>query len=373
MSAAPAISGRAAPGYKRAIDAFADNFARGEDLGAGFAVFAGGELVVDLWAGWTDRGETLPWTNETLVCVYSAGKAVIARLIAEAVSRGALDYERAVASDWPDFAAEGKGAVTLAQALSHQAGLCGFAAPIPPVEWTQLEAITARIAAMAPLWPPGSAAGYHPQTVGFIAGELLRRTTARSIGEILRKDFFGARGLDVHCGLAPAAIARASAMTKPPRAPDHRKSPLTDIAFLKPWSASSGVAREVWMAAEIPASNMHATARGLAEIVHPLANDGADTDGARAIDPSVVAEALRTRIEGDDLVLPFSLRWAAGLMANTNGFFGPSPAAYGHAGFGGSAAMIDPERRLSAAYVMNKMSPSLAGDPRAVRLFRSLY
>lgn len=367
------VHGSAAPGFEAALDAFAANFAGGEELGAAFAVFIEGEPVVDLWAGWADKTGTVPWTEETLVCVYSSGKAVLARLIAEAVSAGALNYERRVAADWPDFAARGKGSVTLAEALSHQAGLCGFSDPIPPQDWTRWEAITARIAAMAPLWPPGSAVGYHPQTVGFIAGELLRRVTGRTVGEILRKDLFETRGVDVHCGLTPAEAARAAAMTKPSRAPDHRKSRLTEIAFLKPWSAAGAVNRDAWMAAEIPASNMHATAKGLAETLHPMANAGVDANGVTAIEPDVLFEALRTRIEGEDLVLPYRLRWAAGLMANTNGHFGPSPAAFGHAGFGGSAVMIDPARRLSAAYVMNKMSPFLSGDPRAVRLFGALY
>ena len=367
------VHGRAAPGFGRALDAFAASFARGDDLGAGFAAFVEGDLVVDLWAGWADKAQTVPWAEDTLVCAYSSGKAVVARLIAEAVSAGALDYERTVAADWPEFAAQGKGAITLAQALSHQAGICGFADPIPPEDWTRWDVITARIAALAPLWPPGAAAGYHPQTGGFIAGELLRRTTGRSIGRILREDFFNARGVDVHCGLGPEEIARAASMTKPPRAPDHRKSRLTEIAFLKPWSAAGGVSRETYMAAEIPASNMHATARGLAEALHAMANGGVDPTGGTAIDPDALGQALGTRIEGEDLVLPFHLRWAAGLMANTNGFFGPSPSAFGSAGFGGSAVMVDPKRRLSAAFVMNKMSPFLAGDPRAVRLFEALY
>lgn len=373
MSAGALIEGRAQTGFEGVRKAFADNFARGEELGAAFSVLADGEVVVDLRAGWCDRGQTVRWAEDTLVCVYSSGKAVIARLIAEAVSGGALDYGRAVAADWPEFAAHDKGAITLAAALSHQAGLCGFADAIPPEDWTRRETIVARIAAMAPLWPPCSAAGYHPQTVGFIADELLRRRTGRGVGAILREDFFTPHGVDVHCGLSDAEIARTAAMTKPPRAPDHRKGRLTEIAFLKPWSAASGVSREAWMAAEIPASNMHATARGLAELVHPLANGGVDGRGSMVIDPEIIAEALRIRIEGDDLVLPFHVRWAAGLMANTNGFFGPSPAAFGHAGFGGSAVMIDPARRISAAYVMNKMSPALAGDARAVRLFTSVY
>lgn len=362
------ISGFAAKGFETVFDAFAANFAAGEELGARFSAFRDGEAVVDIWAGWSDRERTRPWADETLACLFSSGKAAMSVLIAAAVSEGRLDYERPVADDWPDFAAKGKGRITLAMALSHQAGLCGFPDEMPPEDWLDHDRICARLAAMAPLWPPGSASGYHPQTVGYIANELMRRASGRTIGEMLR-----ARGLDIHCGMGAAEIARTAFMTKPPSAPIHRKeSRFTEIAFLKPWSAAARVSRDDWMAAEIPASNMHATARALAEIIHPLANGGVDTNGVRVVDENVVAEALAPRISGDDLVLPFRLTFAAGLMANTNGHFGPSPSAFGHAGFGGSCAMIDPQARVSAAYVMNRMSPSLAGDPRAVRMLSAL-
>lgn len=359
------ISGFAPPAVK---DAFAANFEEGGELGARFSAIRDGELVADLWAGFSDRAKTAPWTEETLVAVYSSGKAAMTTLVAEAVSEGALDYERAVADDWPDFAAGGKERVTLADVLSHQAGLCGFPEPMPPEDWIDHAKIAARLAAMTPLWRPGTASGYHPQTVGFIVNELLRRTTSKTVGARLRE-----KGHAIHCGMTDEEIARTAFMTKPPSAPVHRDSELTKIAFLKPWSATAKVGREEWMRAEIPASNMHATAKALAEIVHPLANGGVSATGEWVIDASIVDAALKVRITGEDLVLPFHLSWTAGLMANTNGFFGPSTTAFGHAGFGGSAAMIDPARRLSAGYAMNRMSPSLAGDPRAVRLFESLY
>lgn len=358
------INGFVAPGFESVRDAFAANFAGGEELGARFSAFREGEAVIDVWAGFSDRERSIPWSEDTLACIFSSGKAAMARLVAEAVSEGALDYERPVAADWPDFAANGKGTITLAALLSHQAGLCGFPDEMPPEDWLDHDRICARLAAMAPLWPPGSASGYHPQTVGYIVNELFRRTKGKTIGALLRET-----GLDIHCGIGADEIARAAFMPKPPAAPVHRKaSRFTEIAFLKPWSAAAKVSREAWMAAEIPASNMHASAPALAEIVHPLANGGVDARGRRVIEPDIVAEALEIRCEGEDLVLPFHLVWAAGLMANSNGHFGPSPSAFGHAGFGGSSAMIDPAKRASAAYVMNRMSPSLAGDPRAVRL-----
>jgi CubicO group peptidase (beta-lactamase class C family) len=368
MTGAVEIAGFVATGFGGVKDAFAAGFAAGEELGARVTAFRAGEAVVDLWAGFADRERTVPWSEETLACVYSAGKAAISLLIAKAVSDGALDYETPIAACWPDFAANGKENITVAMALSHQAGLCGFPEAIPPEEWIDHDKIAARLAAMAPLWTPGSAAGYHTQTVGFIANELLRRRTGRTIGALLQES-----SVDLHCGLRETDFPRIAFMPKPPRAPTHRvDSEFTNIAFLKPWSAAGKVAREAWLAAEIPASNMHGTARALAQLIHPFANRGVDAPGRRILDAAVVDDALKARISGEDLVLPFHLTWAAGLMLNTNGHFGPSRTALGHPGFGGAAAMVDPAKRVSAAYVMNKMSPSLAGDPRAVRAFTAL-
>ena len=127
------------------------------------------------------------------------------------------------------------------------------------------------------------------------------------------------------------------------------------------------------MAAEIPASNMHSDARSLAEVVHPFANNGKTANGEHMLAPEAIDAAFKERIRGDDLVLPFHLSWAAGLMRNINRHFGPNENALGHAGFGGSCILIDPEHRLTAAYVMNKMSPHLVADPRAVRQLNALY
>ena len=371
MTEAVDITGKAPAAIR---GAFAANFAAGEELGARFCAFIDGELIADLRAGWADRDKTIPFGDDTLACVYSSGKAAIAFLVARAISDGKLDYEKPVADYWPEFAANGKENISVAMALSHQAGLCGFPEEIPSEEWIDHDRICARLAAMAPMWRPGSSSGYHTQTFGFIAGELIRRATGRTIGQIYREDYFDGRGVDIHCGLSGEETGRIAFMPKPPRAPVHRPdSEFTKIAFLKPWSAAGNISREQWLAAEIPASNTHATARGIAELLCPFANRGVDFRGLTEIEPVVVEAALKPRISGEDLVLPFNLTWAAGLMFNTNGHFGPSKTALGHPGFGGSAVMIDPARRLCAAYVMNKMSPALSGDPRAVRLFNALY
>jgi len=374
MTDASLISGYANPPFEGVREAFARNFAEDLELGAGFSVFIDGAAAVDLRGGYADRAQQTPWSDETIAGIFSSGKAALALLVAREVSEGRIGYDKPVAAYWPEFAASGKETISVAEVMSHQAGLCGIAGEMAPETWLDWNAICRRIESEAPLWPPGSANGYSPQLFGFIVGEILRRTTGRRVLEILRDDFAEARGLDIFCGLGAPEIARAAYMKKPPSAPDLGKiNRFKEIAFLKPWSAPARVSHEDWMAAEIPASNMHASAPALAAIVHPFANHGLAVDGRKILSPGAIEEALAERIAGDDLVLPFRLSWCAGLMRNINGHLGPSPTALGHAGFGGSCAMLDPANRLSAAYVMNRMSPHLVGDPRAVRLLDAVY
>ncbi|WP_425410195.1 serine hydrolase domain-containing protein [Hyphococcus sp.] len=364
----PASSGFLADGFSSVGSGFAQNFEEGLELGASFAVMIDDELVIDIRGGFSDKAKETPWDETTLACIYSSGKAVLSLLIAREVSSGRLDYDRPVAEYWPEFAAAGKDDITIAQMLSHQAGLPGFPDEMPPETWLDWEAITQKLAAMAPLWAPGRANGYHPQTVGFIAGEVLRRVTGKTVGQLVAEF-----DLQIFCGMGADQAARAAYMPKPPKAPDLGVlNEFTKLAFLKKWSAPARVAREDWMAAELPASNMHADARSLAAIVHPFVNGG-KWDGDPYLDEAAIAAALKERIRGDDLVLPFHLSWSAGLMRNINGHFGPNENAFGHAGFGGSCVIADPEHNLTAAYVMNKMSPYLVGDPRAVRLLDAVY
>lgn len=346
-----------------------ENIENNIELGVSFCAIKEGETLTDFYVGYTDRKKEHPWTDDTISCIYSSGKAVASLLIAKAVSDGHLNYTSPIAETWPEFAANGKAEVTLEQVLSHQEGLCGFSETMPPEEWLNWDAICARLAEMAPLWPVGSASGYHPQTYGFIVGEILKRATGRSIGEHLRY-----LGSDIYCGLKANEPERAAFMPKPPRAPDLGEiSNLKQYAFLKPWSAPARVSREDWMAAELPASNMHTNAKALATFLHPFANSGRTITGEKFCDESAITEALKVRISGNDLVLPFTLTWAAGLMANSQGHFGPSKTAYGHAGFGGSCIVVDPAYGLVIAYVMNKMSEHLVGDPRAIALINEVY
>ena len=369
----PDIHGYCDVAFSAVWEAFEANFAEGQELGARFSLVCEGELVVDLWAGHADKAQTRAFDARTLTMVYSTTKAVAATMIARLVEQGKLAYDQPVAELWPEFAANGKGAITVAQVLSHQAGLPGFVEPMDAALWFDPPAIAAKLAAMAPMWPPGSASGYHALTVGYLTAEIFRRADGRSMGTALKADICDPAGLDLWIGLPESEHDRVAEFKPPTALPAFGE--ITDpkrAAFLSPWAAPNGRGPE-WRKLEVPSANGHATAQALAKFMGALAGDGS-IDGVHLLSPKVRDEARAERIKGQDLVLPFTLSWGAGYMRNPpNMFFGPGVETFGHSGWGGSCAFADPEARLAGGYVMNRQDIYLIGDPRSRRLINAAY
>lgn len=378
MTDFPDIHGVCPSRFAAVKDAFARNFTDApeglNELAARFSVCVEGETVVDLWAGSADLAGTTPFDDRTLVPVFSTGKAVMSLMIAWCVERGLLAYDDRVADHWPAFGAAGKDRLTVAQLMSHQSGLPGFSEGVEPAIWFDRQAVLERLAAQAPLWEPGTASGYHPITIGYLAGELFRIVDGRSMGTALREDFARPFDLDLWIGLPESEHGRVAQLRKPAAAPD--LGPIDAIkkaAFLDRGSAPGGRGSTEWRMAEIPSANLHARGRDLARIMAILA-DGGRIDGVRVLSSETMEQATRERIRGQDRVLPFVMSWAAGFTRNAGlNVFGPNPDAVGHCGWGGSMAFADPAARLSATYVMTRQSPHLIGDPRALRLIDAVY
>jgi CubicO group peptidase (beta-lactamase class C family) len=368
------ICGFAPARFAAVKDAFAGNFQAGQELGARFTMVEEGEVVLDLWAGHANRARTRPFDERTLTPVFSTTKAIAALLVARAVEAGRLAYDQPAAELWPEFAQAGKAAVTVEQVLSHQAGLCGFPEPMDPALWFDWEAICEKLAAMAPMWPPGTASGYHPITFGYIAGEIFRRVEGRTMGTALREDLARPFDLDLWIGLPESEHGRVAELQRPSALPDFgHHNEATRAAFLTPWSSPAGRGQAEWRQMEIPSANGHCTAHSLARLMGALANDGW-LDGDEVLRPAVILEAARERILGQDLVLPFVMSWGAGIKRNVPNLpWGPGTQTFGHSGWGGSCAFADPERRLAGAYVMNKQGVQLMGDERPKRLIEAAY
>ena len=274
--------------FSAARDAFEANFADGEELGASFCATIEGETVIDLWGGYADEAGLRRWTRDTIVNVYSITKTMTALTALWLADRGELDFAAPVARYWPEFAANGKDRITVAQLMSHTSGLSGWHPAISGEDFYDWDKATSPLAAQAPLWEPGTASGYHVYTFGFLIGEVVRRITGKTLGTVFREQIASPLNADFWIGL--------------PESEDHRVADL--VAFL-PSSAADGVEMteiqkitfsdtrtdvpstrtRAWRGAEIPAVNGHGNARSIAAIQTVLANGGrrwqADHVGSR--------------------------------------------------------------------------------------------
>lgn len=362
--------GYVAPGFEPVRDAFDAGLA--EELGAGFAAVRNGEVLADIWGGWADRAKTKPWARDTLAPVHSCTKGVSAIIMAWLADRNLIDYEAPLAALWPAFGAHGKERVTIAQTLAHQAGVPGFLHKIDPALWFEPRACADAIAALEPLWAPGSASGYHPLTWGYLVSEIALRSADRSVGTILREEICAPHGIDFHIGVPERDLARCAEQRKPSRVADFGEiTPPRKAAFFTPWSSAPRDS-DTWRSIEIPSANGHGTALAVARLYELFATGG-EISGERMLSPGGFAALTEPRFRGDDLVLPFNVDWRTGVMANSNRFYGPNEEAFGHSGAGGSCGFGDPKTGVAAGYVMNKHSHYVAGDPRSLKLIEALY
>lgn len=364
-----------APGRFAAVkDAFAAHFAEGLELGARFTVCLEGEPLIDLIGGFSDRAKTRPWDARTYAPVFSTGKAIMALMMARLVDQGRMDYDTPVSEIWPEFGQAGKEFVTVGELLSHQAGLPGFAESQDASIWYDRERALALLAAQAPMWVPGTASGYHPVTIGLMAGEVFRRVDGRTMAAALREDLAIPFGLDLSIGIHEADFDRVPEIRKPPAPPLLGQiDAIKRAAFLDRGSSPTQQGMAEWRKLEFPSTHTHATAEALARLMAVVANGGR-LNGTEVLGQMTLAKATRERIHGPDKVLPFTISWAAGFMRNEGlNIYGPGEMTVGHSGWGGSCVFADPETRLSGAYVMNRQSPHLIGDPRPVKLIDAVY
>jgi CubicO group peptidase (beta-lactamase class C family) len=378
----PDVGGFCDTAFGAVRDAFAANFDRGE-IGAACAVAIDGRVVVDLWGGWTDEDRSRPWRADTLVNAYSVGKPIVALAVLQRVAAGDLQLDEPASKRWPELIAGQRGA-TVRDVLCHRAGVPAIRQPLTNNALWDWNAMCGAVAATEPWWAPGTKHGYHANTYGFLTGELARRITGRLPGEWLREEVAGPLAADLAWGLTPAQQARCadvvwqSDITPPldwfaPSDPADEQA-MVGLAYVNPPGISSiGVVNTAaWRATQVPSTNLHANAQGIARLYAALAAGGS-IDGVTVLDADVLAVATTPQSEGWCPLLEREVTFGLGFQpTRPDRPFGPNPGSFGHFGTGGALGFADPATSLAFGYVMNGVKPRWQ-NPRNRALIDALY
>ena len=377
----PPLDGQCDPRFAPVRTAFLENFTKRGEPGAAVSVMLHGVPVVDIWGGWKDKAREKPWEEDTIVNFFSVGKPLAALCVLRLVERGTLDLDAPVAEVWPEFAANGKAGITTRHLLSHQAGLPAIREALPDDAMLDRPAMVAALERQSPWWEPGSAHGYHVNTFGFLLGEVVARVTGMSLGTFFRNEISGPLDADVWFGVPLSEQPRAAEYLWPEGASaGPAPEGMTDEQLMR-WntywnpagiSGAGYVNTTRWRSAELPSTNGHGTARGVARIYAALSLGGT-LDGVEIIGKEMLKSALVTQSDGLDRILERNTRFGLGFqLPIPERTIGPNPEAFGHFGAGGSLGFCDPKSGIAFAYVTNDMGPRWQ-NPRNAALVDAVY
>jgi len=385
------VGGICEPAFAGVREQFERNFAERGEVGASVCLMVEGKTVVDLWAGLAEPESGRAWTADTVCTVWSCTKGATALCAHILVDRGELDLDAPVKKYWPEFAQNGKDAITVRMLLNHQAAVAAVRQPVPEGGFNDWEWVTAALAQETPFWEPGTRNGYHAFTFGWLVGEVVRRVSGKSLGAFFRDEVAGPLGIDFQIGATPETEGRVAPILFPaPPAAGEDPGAFYTRALTDPTSVQGLIVLNNggWFgpgcnapeahAAEVPAAGGLTNARGLAGMYAPLAGSG---PGRLLSEEGLSrAAAVSSATEVDAVLLAptrFSLGYAKSMdnrrRALPNDSILISEDAFGHPGVGGSIGFADPKRRMSFGYAMNQLGTGLGLNPRGQSLIDAAY
>lgn len=387
------LGGEVQTGFERVREAFVADLKGARTLGAACTIYHGGKRVVHLWGGFQDKARTDPWREDTVVLVYSLTKGLSALCCARAVSQGLFSYDEPITQIWPEFAAHGKGELTVGQVLSEQAGVAALDIKLNRANMADQDAMARAIARQSPNWRPGRYAGNHSYTLGWLACELIRRRDPqhRSLGRYFAEEVAGPIGADAWIGLPASVdrsrIARIKGFSFVDLFLRHTNMPWELVfALIWPFSLSfrtlnnplflSGPAAldaEKWRTIELGACGGIASAAALAAIYQSLAVAPEARLGSEVL--AELSAGIKVPSDGlFDEVLKTNLRYSHGFEKPFDGWeFARTGSAFGAFAVGGSLAFADPDDEVAYAWVTNELGTSKWDDPREKSVRDAFY
>jgi CubicO group peptidase (beta-lactamase class C family) len=351
-----------------AQDILDDLVARDVERGLQVAAFFQGELVVDGWSGIADPGTGREVDGDTLFTVWSCTKGVAATALHLLAERGMLEYDRPIATYWPEFAAHGKGAITPRHVLTHTSSIPQFPDGIGPEELLDWETMCRAIADLCPLWTAGTM-GYHANTYGWLVGEIARRVDGRSIDRIIQEEICAPLGIDgIFLGIPDAVEPRVARLEE-----DAEQGPPPAIHVVPPWrrSAADWANHPAVRRACLPSSGGIMNARSLAR--HYAALAGALPDEQRLLPPTSVRRVSALHVEAEDRILGSVERRALGYhLGQPGSAMGSRVTVFGHAGAGGSIGFADPDHAFAFALTKNRMTHGAPEESAAYLVARAI-
>ena len=348
---------------------FEDYFLKQEEIGASFAIYKEGKPLIDLYSGFKHQNNK-SWEENTIVNVFSATKGIYEIIVSILIDQNILDLEKPVSYYWDAFKQSNKREIKLKHILSHQSGLYRFKEKITQQDLLDWNKIIAILENQEPDHQCGEKTYYHAKTHGFLIGEIIKKTTKKSLGELISELLSKKLGLEFFIGTPKNQLSNIAFLYK-----DKTKTKISSEfnAFNNPEHEINFYNKEKWQTAEVPSMNGHSNARSIAKIYDIFVNDLILEKNILLSKSSVnkcVAESVN-RID-ESLMLP--IRWSrVGLILRGGWLFGKNKESFGHNGWGGSLGFGDPILGIGISYVTNKINPAMGSDIRIINLLKEFY
>jgi CubicO group peptidase (beta-lactamase class C family) len=363
------INGYCEEKYNSIKKIFGDYFLNNQEIGASFAIYKEGKPLIDLWGGFQNK-DNKKWEENTIVNVFSATKGIYEIIVSILIDKCILDLEKPVSYYWDSFKVSNKKEIKLKHILSHQSGLYRFKEKITQQDLLDWNKIISILENQEPDHKPGEKTYYHAKTHGFLIGEIIKRTTKKSLGELVFELLSSKLKLDFFIGTPKNQLSNIAFLYE-----DKIETKISSEfnAFNNPEHEINFYNKEKWQIAEIPSMNGHGNARSIAKIYDIFVNDLV-LEKNILLSKSTIKKCITESISRIDESLMLPIRWSqVGLILRGGWLFGKNKKSFGHNGWGGSLGFADPTLGIGVSYTTNKINPTMSTDFRIINLLKEFY